>query len=316
MVLEFIRDNLNGDSWELWCDGCYRDRYQSENFTKVPAGYMGDGGIEGYTSTGIVYQCYCPEKIYTDDELYVSQRDKLTKDIGKLLQNGEKLKKLGIHLVKEWHFVTPEYRDKRLVEHKETKTQEVLKAKREKPDQYTYIDDDFQIILKVAEDFKVEFIRLIRNPLVDLQLNFAVKSVKEIDWTECETEKLNNIKRKVKAIMDVDDEENEDYKEMISFWATAYLKGIEIMNNLLHSYGEIYEELFELEQQYKLDVGYKSRMNPENQLNSQLFNSILDDFGNTIEKQFACFSAPSIMELKRDLVSGWLADCSLQFRAR
>lgn len=315
MILEFIRDNLDGDSWEQWCDGCYRDRYQSANFTKVPATYKGDAGIEGFTTSGVVYQCYCPEKDYSDNELYDNQRDKLTRDIVKLLKNGDKLKKLGVHLIREWHFVTPEYRDKRILEHKETKTQEVLAAKRQNPDQYAYIDDNFQIIIKVAEDFKVEFVRLIRNPLYDLKMNLAVKSIKNIDWTECDAEKLDNIKRKIKAIMNTNDDD-EDYRDMISFWATAYLKGIEIMNTLQHSYGEIYEELFELEQQHKLEVSAKSSMNPDKSLNYKLFNEIIDNFGATIEKQFSSFSAPSIMELKRDLVSGWLADCSLQFRAR
>ena len=35
--------------------------------------------------SGIAYQCYCPEKSYSDDELYVHLRDKVTKDIGKLI---------------------------------------------------------------------------------------------------------------------------------------------------------------------------------------------------------------------------------------
>lgn len=25
MILDLIRDNLDGDSWEKWCDACYRD---------------------------------------------------------------------------------------------------------------------------------------------------------------------------------------------------------------------------------------------------------------------------------------------------
>ena len=42
---------------------------------------------------------------------------------------------------------------------------------------------------------------------------------------------------------------------------------------------------------------------------------ILEKFEQSIKEQFECFSAPTIMELKIDLVSGWLADCSLQFKA-
>ena len=86
MILDFIRDNLNGDTWENWCDACYRDRYQGDHFVKVPADHKGDAGIEGFTLSGVVYQCYCPDKNYTVNELYEHLRDKVTTDIAKLVK--------------------------------------------------------------------------------------------------------------------------------------------------------------------------------------------------------------------------------------
>ena len=316
MILDFIRDNLNGDTWEKWCDACYRDRYQSEHFIKVPADHKGDAGIEGYTLSGVVYQCYCPEKDYTVNELHDHLRNKVTTDIGKLLHKGnaERLKKLGVPPIIEWHFVIPEYRDKRIVEHLEEKRKEILKAIEDNPTQYSYIDPRIRLIPKTAEDFKVEFVRLIRNPLVDLSLNSAVKTLNPIDWTKCPTEKINNIKRKILAIMKTT-EDDEDYQVMVRDWAEAYLTGIEIMNKLQKSCGTIYEDLFALEQQYKKDVSTRSRMNPDHSLNYQLFNEILSQFESSLRKQFNCFSEDIILELRRDLVSGWLADCSLQFKA-
>jgi hypothetical protein len=316
MILDYIRDNLDGDSWEKWCDDCYRDRFQDQNYVKIPSEYLGDAGIEGFTHSGIVYQCYCPEKNYTDDELYEHLRDKATTDISKLINkdNVKRLLKLGVGSIKEWHFVIPEYKDKRIIEHLETKRLEVLAAKTSDPDTYSYIDPDIRFVPKTAEDFKVEFVRLIRNPLVDLKLNMAVKSIKDVDWTNCEAEKIENIKRKLNAIMSTD-ENDSDFKEMLKYWAEAYLKGLEIMNTLQKSYGAIYEDLLELEQQYKMDVSAKSKMNKNNTVNFQLFNEILDNFEKTIAEQFNFFSLASTKELKRDLVSGWLADCSLEFKA-
>lgn len=316
MILEFLKDTLDGKRWEQLCDGCYRDRFQDYHYTKVPSNYQGDAGIEGFTRSGIVYQCYCPEKEYTDNELYNALREKVTKDIGKLIDksNKNKLVALGINCIKEWHFVTPEYRDKRIIEHLEKKRCEVVATKKEEPEIYSYIDDNIIFVIKEAEDFKAELVRLIRNPLVDIKLNFAVKSVKNVDWTQCDTEKINNIKRKIKAIMNTDDDD-EDYQDMIQFWAEAYIKGIEIMATLQQSYGSVYEDLFDLEQQYKADVSMKSKMNSDHSLNYALFNEIMEDFETTLTEEFKFFSKASIMELKRDLISGWLADCSLQFKA-
>jgi hypothetical protein len=315
MILDFIRDNLDGDTWEKWCDDCYRDRYQSDNFTKIPASHSGDAGIEGFTMSGVVYQCYCPEKHYTDNELYEHLRIKVTNDIGKLIckDNAKRISNLGIHNVKEWHFVVPEYKDKRIIEHLEKKRLEVLEAKAEDSTTFSYIDDDIRLVIKTAEDFKVELVRLIRNPLVDIKLNAAVKSIEDVDWASCDTDKIDNIKRKLKAIMGPD--EDDDFEDMLKYWAEAYLKGIEIMNELQISCGSIYEELFELEQQYKSDVSAKSKMNRDKSLNNTLFNEIIDNFEETLKNEFTCFSIATIKELKRDLVSGWLADCSLQFKA-
>ena len=316
MILDFLKDTLDGKTWERLCDGCYRDRYQDVNYTKVPSNHQGDAGIEGFTHSGIVYQCYCPEKEYTDNELYEALRKKVTTDIGKLTSKdyAKRLTALGIKCIKEWHFVIPEYRDKRIVEHLEKKRLDVIEKKNEDPETFFYIDDNITLIIKEAEDFKVEIVRLIRNPLVDTKLNLAVKSVKKVDWSECDTVKINNIKRKVMSLMNTS-EDDEDYKEMVQYWAEAYLKGIEIMSTLQQSYGSIYEDLFDLEQQYKADVSMKSKMNSDHSLNSAIFNEIMEDFETTLTEEFTTFSKASIMELKRDLISGWLADCSLQFKA-
>lgn len=106
----------------------------------------------------------------------------------------------------------------------------------------------------------------------------------------------------------------EDYEEMVNIWAEAYVHGIEIMNQLRDTYGMIYEQLFELEQQYKTMVSIKSTLNPEKSMNYNMFMDILNEFGTKIKENFTCFDEPSIMEIQRDLVGGWLADCYLKFK--
>ena len=110
-IMTFIEGYMNGDAWEELCVSCYRLKYQTQNYTAIPAVHGGDAGIEGFTCNGIVHQCYCPEREYDDKELYEHQRDKLTADIEKLMNNGERLKKLGVPPIVEWHFNIPEYRD-------------------------------------------------------------------------------------------------------------------------------------------------------------------------------------------------------------
>jgi hypothetical protein len=115
---------LNGNRWDELCKKCYSLKYGS-NYISVPAQSGGDAGIEGFTNTGIVHQCYCPEKLYTDKELNSHYVDKITTDIGKFLKNNKRLDEFGVKNISEWHFNIPDYYDNRLVSHIKVKSEEV-----------------------------------------------------------------------------------------------------------------------------------------------------------------------------------------------
>ena len=314
-IMTFIEGYMNGNAWEELCVQCYRLRYQRDNYTAIPATQGGDAGIEGFTYNGIVHQCYCPEREYSDNELYAHQRDKLTADVEKLMNNGERLKKLGVPPIVEWHLNIPEYKDSRILNHAHSKQQEVLEAKRNTPSSFTHIADDFKILIKIAEDFTPEISRIIRTNLTDMQINLAVQHQEMTEWSKCDSQKVANIRRKVGAVMRVsDDDPGLNY--IIGVYIDYYITGIEIMNDLQLSFPEIYEDLYKLEQSYKKEVSIKTRMNTNLLLNQSLFNSILDEFQGKLEKDFSrMLTQASIVELKQDLIASWLADCSMDFRS-
>ncbi len=316
MILDYFEGKMDGDSWEDLCQSCYRIRYQEQHYTEIPAVQGGDAGIEGFTRTGVVNQCYYPEREYSEDELYKHQRNKMTKDINKLLDKGYKgrLKDLGVPVIHEWHFVIPYYKDSRIIQHAETKRQEVLQCKKDNPDQYDYIADDFIIVIKQAEDFKFEITRSIRKSYTDVKLNAAVLDVKEIDWKKCDSEKTANIRNKVKAVMSGIDEEDDAYKQVVDTFIESYIKGIEVFRNLRLSCSEMFEDVFSLVKAYKSQVSVKTCMNTDKSMNLQIFNEILDDFGKQLKETCPYFTDASVIELKMDIVSMWLADCSMKFR--
>ena len=314
MILDFFEGKLNGDSWEDICQSCYRMMYRNVHYTEIPAVQGGDGGIEGFTQNGIVNQCYCPEREYSENELYEHQRDKMTHDINKLLspEYKKRLLKLGVPVIREWHFVVPFYKDSRIIEHAETKRKEVLEHKEKNPKQYDYIDSNFIIVIKQAEDFAVEITRIIRKSLTATKLNLAVRAVEKPDWEHCDSEKVANISRKVKAVMvDVDDDD-EDLNDIV--YVEAYIKGMEIMRMLRVSFTEIYEDVYGLEQSYKKQVKVQTRFNTDRSMNIKVFNDILQDFEKQLKDACKYFTPESIIELKTDIISMWLADCSMQFR--
>ena len=313
-IKSFIEGYMTGNAWEDLCVQCYRIRYQKDNYTAIPATQGGDAGIEGFTNKGVVHQCYCPERTYSDNELYDHQRSKLTADIEKLKKNATRLKALGVPPVVEWHFNIPEYRDARIITHAESKRQEVIKAKKDKPSDYVHIADNFQIVIKTAEDFAPEISRIIRTSLSDMRLNVAIEHSSEPDWSKCDSEKVANIRRKIKAVMLVDDADK-DFNEVVGIYVGCYISGLEIMNNLRVHFPETYEDIVRLEQSYKREVSIKTRMNTNKAMNRTLFDNILNEFHSKLERDFShIFTEASIGELKQDLIASWLADCSMEFR--
>lgn len=313
-MLKLLNTKLDGDSWEELCDSCYRMRYQNEGYHKVPPTYKGDFGIEGYTYNGIVYQCYYPEKEYTDDQLYEKQRTKMTADIKKLVENGAGLKSIGIANIREWHFVTPEYRDRRILQHRTTKVNFVLKQKSE--NNLDYIDDNFKILIKTEEDFFKEI-----NTLINLENNFkydfSFKHTGEIIWDECESEKVENIQRKLKAIMTSKGDELHEpsFNRMVSLYLSFYKKGIEILSLLRINNPELYESITSIAHSFRIEAQLRCDMNMDRTINGELFSSILNDFETKLKEAFGkVITTTSVAELKHDLVSSWLADCPMDFR--
>ena len=315
-IMSFIDGYMSGNAWEELCVQCYRIRYQADNYTAIPAAQCGDAGIEGFTNKGIVHQCYCPERVYSDDDLYAHQRDKLTTDIDKLIRNAERLRRLGVPPVVEWHMNIPEYKDSRILAHAETKRQEVEKARSGSPADFLHIVPGFQIVIKTAEDFTPEISRIIRTTITDMRLNLAVKHTGTPDWSKCDSDKVKNIRRKIKAVMLVGDDSDEALNTVVDIYVDCYISGLEIMNNLRIGFPEIYEDVYQLEQSYKREVSIKTLMNTNKAMNASLFESILNEFQAKLERDFSLrFTEASIGELKQDLAASWLADCSMEFRS-
>ena len=189
----------------------------------------------------------------------------------------------------------------------------VLEKKKENPELYSYIRDDFEIRIKVAEDFMVEMSQLIRKSCLDIKLNSAIKDI-AIDLSKCESAKVENIKRKVKAVIGNVEETDEHYIELVNTYIDFYMRGIELMKVFSTDFPEIYGDINELLLAYKRKVYSKTMFIPDKSMNSTIFNEILEEFGERLEKEFKYLSFASVIELQHDMIAGWLADCSMEFR--
>ena len=175
---------------------------------------------------------------------------------------------------------------------------------------------DFQIIIKIAEDLAPEISNIIRTTITNNRINLAVQHTSSPDWTECDSAKVENIRRKIKAVMHIDDTADPALNRVIGLYVDYYISGMENMSNLRIGFPEIYEDLYRLEQSFKNEVSIKTLMNTDHLMNQSVFSTILSDFGEKLEKDFSTiFNQASIAEVKQDLIASWLADCSMEFRS-
>lgn len=309
-MIDKMLENLDGNSWESLCQKCYKYRYNAENYREIPAKSQGDGGIEGFTSTGIVNQCYFPQGNYDDEKYYNYLRDKMSEDIGKMLKPKYKkvLQSIGVPKIKEWHFLIPKYRDKRILEHATNKTNEVRSKVKIDTSLKDYIDEEFQIIVQDAYNLSKEIYHLYRVDAVNKKISLNVEEL-TCDWDKCTSEKRMAISNKVKATI-----KNEKQREkFIDFYSLAYLKGIELMNSLSESYKELYANLQITINSYKKRAEHLTGFNSDASKNSEIFLNIIDEFRDTLKKEFDYVDDTSIDEICYDLIGAWLADCSLWF---
>lgn len=139
---------MDGDMWEEYCQKILRLRY--EDYQKVPAQFGGDYGIEGFTRSGIVFQCYCPDEDPSGRDLYKKQRDKITRDIKKLVKNASAISALGAGTIREWHFLTPDYNNRNLLSHCRSKESEVRSKSLET------VHSGFTICIKTDDTYMLE----------------------------------------------------------------------------------------------------------------------------------------------------------------
>ncbi|KKK35696.1 hypothetical protein WN59_02405 [Salinicoccus sediminis] len=316
MVINWLDYKLDGNRWETLCLDICRIIYKEEYFHEVPAHYKGDGGIEGFTKSklGVVIQCYCPDDPNLDhNKLYESQRDKVTKDIQKIIDNHGILKKIGVAKITRWIFMVPEYKDKRILEHCQNKQRMILKAKENNPKDLEYISEDFQVHIKVAADFKTEIARLIRTEITDVKLDIPELEEESINWETLDSEKSKNVSRKMKAISSTTEENPERSRKLIDYHIKRYIFGKTTLEKLSNEYPDIWNDVMKIERVFKNKVKEKTLLSYNHEMNLKTYNALSDEFEESLNVELKYLTTETSMMLAQSIISSWLADCHMEF---
>ena len=300
---------FNGDSWEELMQICFRIKYEDEKYQHMPAS-PGDFGIEGFTRTGKVFQCYCPDTDLPPDELYEKQRDKITKDLKKLSLYETKLAGyLKENKIKEWIFVTPAYKKKELVQHCREKVIEINALS------LSIIDADFDIIIHDIDNFSAEIPIALNGDgkkLYILPEKDSGAENKITEWREQEITFVDNaIRKHTKRFAETAKEIPVKANTLTEETVRDFLDGESVLRRWQQVHPENYDKFLILASKIEKEVKEKCMFPVDD--NNVLYNQIKSEVKDRISSGFTGLDGLTIDYLTNRLMAYWLLRCPLDF---
>jgi hypothetical protein len=229
---------LSGDEWERWANKLLTCHHGPTEYQKVPSNDRGDAGIEGFVAAdGLAYQAYgCEEPVGTRKR-YELQRDKMTKDIAKFINNKAAL--TGIFkstvVIKRWVLLVPYYDSREIVVHAAAKTDEVIEAN------LSYVAPDFRVMVCQEDDFPIARDQLLNAHAGSLRIEVDGAATDVVQtWASSNSALFATLQEKIGRMPTMTDaSRRQSFCEQVLKW---HLDGQSLLE-ALRSYPEIYEKV-------------------------------------------------------------------------
>ncbi len=299
---------FDGTTWEDFCQLCFKRKYEADGYQEMPA-WQGDLGIEGFTRTGILFQCYCPDEEYAADELYEKQRDKITTDLGKLVTNESKLKDyLKDTKVKQWIFVTPGYKKKDIVKHCREKAEEYRNRK------LSILDDDFDVLIHDIDFFAEQIPIILNYRNKKLEIN-PIEETSESDIADWKATKINLVENAIRKHGQRVAEHalNRDNKVNLLTQNSVenFLNGNSIIKVMQEKYPKDYEKFIRVVSLFERKVTEMCITNSED--NNNLYRQIEIELTARLTEAFCYIDQVVIHKLTEQVLAEWILRCPINF---
>lgn len=297
-----------GTTWEEFCQICFKRKYENEGYQEMPA-WQGDLGIEGFTRTGILFQCYCPDEEYAPDELYDRQRDKITKDLGKLISNQADLKLYLKQIkVKQWIFVTPGYKKKDIVRHCRDKADELRRLK------LPLLDDNFDVLIHDIDFFAAEIPLVLDYRKRKIEINpITLKSDIEIaDWRTSQITLVNNaIRKHGQRLSQSVQNRDEKINILTQLSIKNFLNGNFTIKTMQQKFPQEYEKFVRVVSDFEAKVEELCIVNIDE--NNKLYKEIEETLNYKLREAFSYIDQNTLDRLTEQVLADWILRCPIKF---
>ena len=289
-------------SWEKYFKDILRKHYGPSNFKDIPDSYGGDFGIECYSFSGHVFQCYLPEQSSDKAKLSKAQKNKIRNDIHKLTVKNIKSFTVLFEGIKisRWILATPQYLDSDMALYCSAKSSKVRKLC------LPYLSDDFQIILQTENDYKSE-VRSLQTDIYQLSLDFSqVDAAIADDWISQNLLFLEKLDLKLPKI----NQDNVDKSK--SFLVQKYLGFQNLLDYLRAEWPDIH---------VKIDLLINNRrsylesrfLTDSSKLPDAVIKSELEKLKNDISEEIPTLKKSDLDLIIYGVIADWLIRCPLDF---
>ena len=303
MIKTEISD-FDGNSWEKYCQSCLKLKYEEEGYQELPA-WNGDMGIEGFTRSGKVFQCYCPDEDYDPTVTYEKQRDKITNDLRKLETNIVELKSyLGDIQIKEWIFLSPIIKNKNLIRHCHTKALEYRRMGLD------ILSEDFDVLAYDADFFVAQTPIVLRfqSNKVEISPN---ETNDQTNWRSENISMVNNaISKHGKLLPDSPNKENRVNK-LTEMTIDNYLSEMCILQKFMKIDLSEYERFLRIVADFEGTVEERCMLNTEKNL--QLYENIKRELKSKLAENFTYLEDITLEKLMKGVVADWILRCPINF---
>jgi hypothetical protein len=299
-----LRHIWSPDDWEQYCDGLCRQRHGATGYVRVPDRDRGDLGLEGFSidGTGIIYQAYATDEVDVGKR-YEKQRDKMTKDLGKLVRNADRVAAvLGDNVVKYWVLLVPVHDSKDLIAHARTKEQEM------RGHGLPFITGSFQVLIHTEADFAAERAALDTlgmgtiPPSVPLTAEAAEESIDELKADQPDQVKTMDDKLRRARVTDV--------AELRERLLRQVVEADNIRDHLRVDYPSTSERVLT---EFEMEESAVLLERDFNQLHRGSVVTVRERLSGRLAERVPALPAAEVDRLAYGQVGRWLLECPLDF---
>lgn len=293
-----LRD-WSADDWEDYVHRLLSLRYGPADYQRVPSTHGGDCGIEGFSRDGVVYQSYANEEYTTAQQLYERQRNKLTTDIGKFINNSARLLPMFSSMqIRRWLLVVPHFSSQKLVEACAVGTARVRNAS------LAYVTVDFEAGVVSDDDFVAERAQLAGIGLAMVQLEHMPDETDPV-----KPELIQRMDEKLRDIPEYADDLRRE--KNIDLFVRGYVSGQWFLDRMRDSYPDVYRALLATKRHRERQLETESSVAPLRTAR-ELQESIAAYRSEILDRVPS--AEPYVEDLTREAVADWLFRCPLSFR--